>query len=370
MCPKRGVCVVYSEKRKDVNQRTPVMSSNYTIKSSISESLLTPFQVEFIKKVHNRYFKASKLKRELFNYWDTYFPGNSKVDGKVIKSLKHYDDLKKRVIDCGSFTEYKVAIGSDKIQLVRANFCKKDKICSACAVNRAYRQHKKFLQSLEVYPYEYDDDLLGKHWYYIVTPVRHSREECFDVVYNRVDTLRKAVLMQMRDMRRGKSNGFWSQFNGGMGSIEITYNSNGWNVHINWLVNSDYKVQFYEFVDKNGKSWYQNKRLEAFLRRFNDSYIHSISELSFSNRDEIRDNLMEVLKYVLKFSNLEVHHLVYLYYYLYRKRLFFTFGNLRALDLESVDDVVIGDNIEDYEDFVNLIYRRLPNYTYEYLFCY
>ena len=227
------------------------MSDNYNKKSALSKDILSPVQSDYIKKVHSRYFKVSKLKKELFNYWDTYFPGNSKVDGKVIKSLKHYDDLKKRVIDCGSFTEYKVAVESDKIQLVRANFCKKDKICSACAINRAYRQHKKFLQSLEVYSYEYDDDLLDKHWYYIVTPVRHSKDEPFEVVYNRIDSLRKSALMQMRNAKRRNSSGFWSQFNGGIGSIEITHSSNGWNVHINWLVNSNNQLQYREITDKD-----------------------------------------------------------------------------------------------------------------------
>ena len=169
------------------------MSSNYTIKSSISESLLTPSQVEFIKKVHKRYFRTDALKKDLFFIWDM-IPDNVKIDGRVFKTMKHFEDIKKRVLECGSFTEYKASVGDDRIKLVRANFCKKDKLCMACAVGRAYNQQKKFIQALEVFPYEYDEDLLSKYWYYIVTPVKHSIEESLDVVYNKIDRLRKPAL--------------------------------------------------------------------------------------------------------------------------------------------------------------------------------
>jgi hypothetical protein len=339
------------------------MSSNYTIKSSISESLLTPSQVEFIKKVHKRYFRTDALKKDLFFIWDM-IPDNVKIDGRVFKTMKHFEDIKKRVLECGSFTEYKASVGDDRIKLVRANFCKKDKLCMACAVGRAYNQQKKFIQALEVFPYEYDEDLLSKYWYYIVTPVKHSIEESLDVVYNKIDRLRKSALMQMRNSRRRNTGGFWSQFKGGMGSIEVTYTDNGWNVHINWLVYSDNRVQYKEKVDEKGKKRYENDDLERFLRRFDGSHIHFIGELDFSSREAIRKNLLEVLKYSLKFSSLDPAKLIEVYYKFYRKRLFFTFGTLRGLDLESVDDVSLGDDIEDTEEFLRIIYQKVKN-SYE-----
>jgi len=360
-CPKRGCVCVFV---RSPEEGRPM--SNYTKKSSLSEVLLTPIQIDFIKKVHKRYFKTDVKKRDLYFVWDR-IPDNIKVDGRVIKSLKHYGDLKKRVLDCGAFTEYRASTSDDRIKLVRANFCKKDKICMACAVGRAYNQQKKFMQSLEVFPYENGEDLFSKYWYYIVTPVRHSINESLEVVYSRVDKLRKSVLMQMRNSRRRNSKGFWSQFKGGMGSIEFTYTKNGWNVHINWLVYSDNRVRYREVTDGK-KSWYQNDCLERFLRRFGDSYIHSINELDFTSREAIRKNLLEVLKYSLKFSSLNSAQLIEVYYKLYRKRLFFTFGTLRGLDLEAVDDVTLGDDIQDNEEFLRLIYLRLSDDTYKF-FC-
>lgn len=336
--------------------------SNYTKKVSLVEVLLTPSQLDFIRKVHKRYFKTDIKKKDLFFIWDN-IPNSVKVDGRVFKTIEHFEDMKKRVLDCGAFTEYRASTSDDRIKLARANFCKKDKVCMACAVGRAYNQQKKFMQSLEVFPYENGEDLLSKRWYYIVTPVRHSINDSLEVVYDRVDRLRKSALMQMRDGRRSKSRGFWSYFKGGMGSVEITYTENGWNVHINWLVYSDNKVQYKEVSDGR-KIWYQNDSLERFLKRFNDSYIHSINELDFCNREAIRKNLLEVLKYSLKFGSLNPAQLIEVYYKLYRKRLFFTFGTLRGLDLEAVDDVALGDDIKDNEDFIRLIYERLQNSKY------
>lgn len=336
--------------------------SNYTKKTSLIEVLLTPSQLDFIRKVHKRYFKTDIKKKDLFFIWDN-IPSSVKVDGRVFKTIKHFEDMRKRVLDCGAFTEYRASTSDDRIKLVRANFCKKDKICMACAVGRAYNQQKKFMQSLEVFPYENGEDLLSKYWYYIVTPVRHSINESLEVVYNRVDRLRKSVLKQMRNARSRRSGGFWSQFKGGMGSVEITYTKNGWNVHINWLVYSDNRVQYKEVADGR-KTWYQNDSLERFLKRFNDSYIHSINELDFCNREAIRKNLLEVLKYSLKFGSLNPAQLIEVYYKLYRKRLFFTFGTLRGLDLEAVDDVTLSDDIKDNEDFIRLIYERLQNSKY------
>ena len=336
--------------------------SNYTKKTPLSEVLLTPTQVEFIQKVHKRYFKTDIKKKDLYFVWDR-IPDDIKIDGRVFKTIKHFEDIKKRVLECGAFTEYRASTNDNRIKLIRANFCKKDKICMACAVGRAYNQQKKFMQSLEVFPYENGEDLLSKHWYYIVTPVRHSINESLEVVYDRVDRLRKSVLKQMRNARYRRSKGFWSQFKGGMGSVEFTYTKNGWNVHINWLVYSDNRVQYKEVTDKK-KSWYQNDDLECFLRRFNDSYIHSINELDFSSREAIRKNLLEVLKYSLKFGSLNSAQLIEVYYKLYRKRLFFTFGTLRGLDLEAVDDVTLGDDIKDTEEFLRIIYKRVKN-SYE-----
>jgi len=62
-------------------------------------------QKEFISKTQHRYFKTSTLKVNLFNFWDEHLL----IDDKVIKSKKHYIDLKKRVCECGNFLDFNTA---------------------------------------------------------------------------------------------------------------------------------------------------------------------------------------------------------------------------------------------------------------------
>ena len=328
---------------------------------------LTEKQRIFVEKVKRRFFRSLKFKKDLYSYWDT-LP--NKIDGKVFKSVKQFERIKEKVFSCGSYLEFYFPENTDLGKLQRANFCMKDRLCSSCAVGRAYNQQKKFLQSLNFFEKKLNIDLCKKNWYYIVTPVRHSSNETLEEVFERVFKLRQSALMQMRNSRRRNTAGFWSQFKGGMGSVEITYTKNGWNVHINWLLYSDNRVQVYKVTDGK-KSWYQNKDLERFLKKFNDSYIHSIDELNFSSTDLIRKHLLEILKYALKFSSLSPEQLVEVYYTLYRKRLFFTFGSLRALKLESVKDVSIGDDIKDFEKFYRLIMTRQDkdnNFSYEVIY--
>jgi len=325
---------------------------------------ITDEQNKFIEKVIKRYKNSSFSKKELFNYWDYFVLELSLFDGRIIKSSKHYNNLKNDVLNCGSYLCFKAGTSTEKIKLQSANFCRKDKLCPSCAVGRAYNQQKKFLKILDAYTYHHNDDLLSKHWYYIVTPVKHSIDEDLKSVYEKIYKLKKSALMQIRDGKRGKSNGFWSIFNGGMGSIETTYTTNGWNIHINWLINSDIEIEIEKVVDKRGKEWYQNRDLALFLNKIDNSSIHSISKLDFGNEDKIRESLLEVLKYSLKFSSLDIGNLLKVYYTFYGKRLFFTFGNLWGLDLECVNDVYFNE-FDINDEFINLVFRRLPDLSYK-----
>ena len=97
--------------------------SNYPKKTTLSEVLLTPTQVEFIQKVHKRYFKTDIKKKDLYFVWDR-IPDDIKIDGRVFKTIEHFKDIKKRVLECGSFTEYRASTSDDRIKLVRANLSK------------------------------------------------------------------------------------------------------------------------------------------------------------------------------------------------------------------------------------------------------
>lgn len=267
---------------------------------------------------------------------------------------KKWQNFQESLEACGEYLEFNYYPRPNKTKLQRANFCKKDKLCPACAVRRAYKQQMKFMQSLEA-----SSDLLDQDWYYIVLPVKHNKDEGLLTVYEKVNKVKKAISQSIRDGKKGKSNNIWTLFSGAMYSIEITKTPNGWNVHLNLLINcpKDTYIELRGYWDRSKQRFnYQNPDLENWLRmKAEGSFVHSINKIEFADKEEIRSNLVEILKYALKFASLSLKDLAKVYADLYRKNLFGTFGNLRGLNLEEVE--LEGDILPD-EDFVQIITQR------------
>jgi hypothetical protein len=287
--------------------------------------------------------------------------------------------------DCGSWVEFRYYNRIDILKVQNANFCKRDKLCPACAIRRAYKQQLKFMEILES-----KNELIDLEWFYIVVPVRHSSNESYDLVFNRLENVRKKITMSMRNARRGSGNNFWSIFNGGMYSTETTKTANGWNIHLNLIINAPRGTKI--TLNKHN----QALDLEEWLKVHADgSYVHNIQQIrerphressrndNEEKRDEatteralvsdkrdlkleekkqaLRDGIVEVLKYSLKFSSLSSFDLLEVYIRTYRKRLFGTFGNMRGVGLENVD---LSGNLELDSEFIELIYRRIQDSGY------
>ena len=294
-------------------------------------------------------------------------------------------DFWKSLDDCGSWVEFRYYNKIDTLKVQNANFCKRDKLCPACAIRRAYKQQLKFMEILQS-----KRELIDLDWFYIVVPVRHSVNESYDVVFNRVESVRKKITMSMRDAKRGKGNNFWSVFNGGMYSTETTKTPNGWNIHLNLIINAPKGTK----ITLNRHN--QAQELEEWLKVYAEgSYVHNIQQIrerphressrndNEEKRDEatteralgedkrvpgqeektqaLRDGIVEVLKYSLKFSSLSSFDLLEVYIRTYRKRLFGTFGNMRGVGLENVD---LSGNLELDSEFIELIYRRIQDSSY------
>lgn len=306
------------------------------------------------KACHSRYVKYFEQGKKLsfsFQQFDSAF-----------KAKDFFKDLD----DCGSWLNFRIYTEhNNKTKLHKGNFCKRDKLCLACAIRRANKQQKKFMTIVEQLP-----DLLDRDWYYIVIPVRHTKKDSFEKVFGHIEQIKKKISMQMRNGRRGKSSGFFSSFAGGMFAIEITY-KNGWNVHMNLLLNAPKgthlgvlkkHTQVYEGRKKTTLS---SPDLSDWLRQFNNSHINSVNKLDFSTKEDIKGNLIEILKYSLKFASLSNLQLMEVFVKTRKKRLFGTFGNLWGKGLETVDL----DNEEELTgEFIDLIlyrafdYGDVPNY--------
>jgi len=313
-----------------------------------------------LNKTFDIYFKSLDKKDEFISCYDRhvqYFK-----DGKTFPfSFDEFynsfraKDFFKNLRDCGSWLEFRWYQKSDVTKLHTSNFCKRDKLCPACAVRRAYKQQIKFMKILET-----DQNLKDKDWYYIVIPVKHNKTEHFEIVFNRLNSIRKKIVQSLNDGRKGKSNNIWSFFGGGMYSIETTYSKNGWNVHLNLMINAPKgtKIPLKAIRNRKGQLSYQNEHIRAFLMKYADSQIHNVSKIE--DNSKIRDDLVEVLKYSLKFSSLSNQELLEVFIKTRKKRLFGSFGNMYGKDIENVE--FEGDELVD-EEFLELIFSRS---TWEY----
>ena len=273
---------------------------------------------------------------------------------EVFGSGKRYQNLKKRLSDCGSYLTFRWYHKKDETKLHHANFCKADKLCPACAVRRAYKQQQKFMKAWQVSP-----QLSSKNWYYIVIPVPHTIDDDIEVVYQKVDKVRKSITQAIRNSKKGKKAGIWGKFDGGMGSVEVTKTRNGWNVHLNLIISTDEDIEIFQIKNRRGQISWQNPQIVEFLERAVGGKMHNISRIDTSSEEALKSNLVEVLKYALKFSSLDTMDLIEVYMKFYRKKLFFSFGNLWGLKLDDVE--LEGDDVVD-DEFIEVIYRRVSGY--------
>ena len=308
-----------------------------------------------IKKVLTRYhdgYEAKHIFKRCFARQIGYLSEGKNMPFTIeeVNNAFRAKNFFKNLYDCGSWLNFRYYKNQKQIKLHTGNFCKRDKLCVACAVRRAYKQQIKFMSIIET-----NKDLLKQDWYYIVLPIKHTKNDYYDDVMERVISMRKKITQSMRNSRKGKSNNFWSSFDGGMYSQEVTHNDNGWNVHLNLIVNAPKgtKIPLKSINNRRGQVSYQNEDLRLFMMKNYDSQMHNISKIE--DNTKLRDEIVEVLKYSLKFSSLTQQQLFYVFVKSVGVRLFGTFGNLWGKGLESVE--LEGDLILD-KDFEELIFIR------------
>lgn len=292
---------------------------------------ISAFHAEFLNKSIKEWTSYKKKARSTLDYWDSI--GENPLTPQASA----------RVHNCGSWLHFRNWVDIDESKLLKADFCHKDKICPACAGRRAMKQVKKVYAQLHS-----NHDLLDGHWSYHVLTVKHSIEEDFMTVFNRLQKGIKGIGQALRNEARNKpTNNYWAQnFDGIMYSIEETYTKNGWNIHVNMLCHS---VKPLEGLIKKPKKDWKKKRPSYWhpdavetWQQLTDSFNVSISPINVKDDEQLLSDLSEIFKYSLKFQNLSPENMLVAYRCLYKRRLHGTMGTLRGLktdvDLNDQDE--------------------------------
>lgn len=297
---------------------------------------------DFLEKSKNKLEKSKKHTLAVLDYWDS------------IKENPLTPNMSANVQNCSSWLKFRYYTEIDKKTLNNARFCKKDKICPACAARRASKQVQKVMQQLQS-----NIHLMSGSWYYIVIPVKHHMGEDFMTVFDRLQLALKKINQTIRDKNRGKNVFNWfSQFDGIMYSIEETKTDNGWNIHANLLCRTEDPLQ--GLIKKPNKNAFWSVEAVKTLEQIADGSKNiSITPINISNDEDLLKNLQEVFKYSLKFQDLHPEDLLTAYLCLYKKRLLGTMGTLRGLKVEVE---LNGDDVEN-QLFIETLYRYTSKYT-------
>lgn len=249
--------------------------------------------------------------------------------------------LAAKLSNCADFLIFKRYLTVDEVRLHAANFCKKHLLCPFCAMRRGTKYLQAYKQRLEVV-FQENPKLRA----FMVTLTVKDGES----LQERFAHLRSA-LKKYRDQRRNALKGQrfveYAKAFGGVHSIEIKRGKNSglWHPHVHmiWLCEAP------PSASQLSREW---------LAITGDSYIVDVREFY---GESVVDGFLEVFKYALKFSDMELSDNWEAYQLLKEKRLVDNFGLLRGV---KVPEELTDEDID--EDFVYMLYYFARNSGYNF----
>jgi hypothetical protein len=233
---------------------------------------------------------------------------------------------------CANYLVFKRYLSVDEVRLHAANFCKKHLLCPFCAMRRGAKYLQVYKQRLDVVLQENP-----KLRAFMVTLTVKDGENLLE----RFTHLRKALKKyqeQRRNALKGQRQVEYAKALGGVMSIEIKRGKNSglWHPHVHmiWLCEN------VPIASQLSKEW---------LELTGDSYIVDVREFY---GESVVDGFLEVFKYALKFSDMELADNWEAFQTLKAKRLVDNFGLFRGV---QVPDDLTDDDIDD--EYILLLYR-------------
>lgn len=253
-------------------------------------------------------------------------------------------NLAKKLTHCGHWLSFNHYYTVDKLKLTSADFCKKHLLCPLCAIRRG----QKYLESYSAKVHQVFEQSPGLKAYMVTLTVRNT-----DDLTERLSHLRRGMESMTAARRRYLSapqknpRVEFSKAIGGVHSIEVKRgaNSQKWHPHVHmiWLC---HEAPDQSALKSEWKSW------------TGDSDQVNVTE--FYGDQSLVEGFMEVFKYALKFSDMELEDNWHAYEVCRKKRLIGSFGALRGVE---VPDDLTDEPLDDLP-FLQLIYRWFANAGY------
>ena len=242
-----------------------------------------------------------------------------------------------RLRKCGHWLLFRHYYTVDKLRLLGADFCRNHLLCPLCAMRRAVKYLRAYMDRLAVVMAD-NPDLRA---YMVTLTVRDGPDlaERFDHLRAGIGAMIQARLSYLSDPERNRYVEMVKAL-GGVYSIEVKRGANSglWHPHVHmvWLCREA------PDRDKLSREW---------LRWTGDSYIVDVRPVH--GQGDMASGFVEVFKYALKFSDLELADNWIAYKSLRGRRLINSFGVLRGV---SVPDDLTDEPLDDMP-WVDLVYR-------------
>ncbi len=237
-----------------------------------------------------------------------------------------------RIKECCNVLRFRQQV-TGETRLVKAQFCKYDKFCLACATRRSIKMIQRFEAGI------IEHNLANKNWYHITLTIRHNKNQSLKNVMSKLRTSKEILAQRFRNSKRTthKTKSFMHNFQGMISSIEVTYGKNWRHPHIHMLVCGDIEVPT-EYSKAFGTT--SNRQLSKERYKITkDSYSVGIRKIDVNKGNYSRRGIGEVFKYAVKFSKLSIPQLAELIEFqkTIKHRFFATYGIFRGRHIEQKD---------------------------------
>lgn len=267
-------------------------------------------------------------------------------------STESSNDLHRRLsvklYDCASTMQWRHYTQTETTRLHRATSCKKHLLCPVCAIRRGAKTLRNYHERAMHLAGEFD-------FYPMALTVKNGPD-----LWERFLHLKNAF---KRLRQRGqKGYGVWAGVSGAVWSTEFTFSpSTGWHPHLHILLavpKGSARIRYGE-GSQLALDW---------LAVTGDSFITHVGE-NLSSSGDLAGGLCEVLKYALKFSDLDLANNLHAYHTLRGKRLIQSSGCFFGLELPEDDDLNEepddGPYIDLFFKYTSTGYKRIQYHSHQ-----
>ena len=241
----------------------------------------------------------------------------------------------REVRECGTHLVFRHYLASDVVRLAQVHTCKKHLLCPVCAILRAGKSLRRYVEAIQA-------SVLAGDEPYLVTHTVKNSEELRERSRHILSAYRKMVNFRKDYRRYGRGDGWQlAGVEGGLYSLEVKRGAaGGWHPHIHalWLLPPGKRLS----VDDLRQLW---------LKVTKDSHVFNVKPIT-DQGDGIVSGCLEVLKYALKFSDLSFSDNWHASQELKGMRLTSSFGTLYGIKEEEAGADEIEEGDEPYIEYV------------------